>query len=141
MFDYMFMPYRRYFEFSGRSSRSEYWYFMLLFVTAVLIAYAMIYASGGFEPGFDPEVSEPGALYYVGTLGFGIFALVSIIPMIAVEVRRWHDLEKSGWFWFIRFIPLVGGFIVLAFMFKAGTSGSNKYGTDPHDKHNSKVFS
>lgn len=141
MFEYMFMPYRRYFDFSGRSSRSEYWYFMLLFVTVIIIAYAMMFASGALEPGFDPDVNDPGALFYVGTFGFGIFAVASLIPAIAVEVRRWHDQEKSGWFWFIRFIPLVGGIIVLVFMCMAGTTGSNKYGTDPHDKHNSKVFS
>ena len=136
MLEYMFMPYRRYFDFKGRSGRSEYWWFTLLWVIALFVTYGVLISSGAMEPG----VTEPSAGATVVALLFGLFALASIIPMIAVEVRRWHDLDKSGWFWFVRFVPLVGGIIVLVFMCMKGTSGSDRFGPDPLDRHQQDVF-
>ncbi|MFZ1741391.1 MAG: DUF805 domain-containing protein [Pontixanthobacter sp.] len=141
MLEYMFMPYRRYFDFNGRSSRSEYWYFMLLFIIVTIVGYSLMFAGGAFQPDFDPDKGENAWLFFAVSLPMALFVLVSIIPAVAVEIRRWHDQGKSGWHFFVRFVPLVGGLIVLFFMCKSGTSGSNKYGTDPLDRHNSDVFS
>ena len=122
--DWMFMPYRRYADFSGRSRRKEYWMFFLF----VMIVYAVILIAGG---GFG-SLEEPGALFsgLTGIL-FLLFVLVSFIPSIAVQVRRLHDQNRTGWWILIGFVPLVGGLILLVFMLLDGTPGENDYGPDP----------
>lgn len=60
-----------------------------------------------------------------------IFLLAIIIPSIAVQVRRFHDQDKSGWFVLLGLIPFVGGLIVLVFMCLEGTKGPNRFGPDP----------
>jgi uncharacterized membrane protein YhaH (DUF805 family) len=63
-----------------------------------------------------------------------------IIPSLAVQVRRFHDQDKSGWFVLIGFIPFVGSLIVFVFMCLAGTDGPNRFGPDPKDPHAEDVF-
>jgi uncharacterized membrane protein YhaH (DUF805 family) len=63
-------------------------------------------------------------LGYIYTLGF-------ILPYLAVTVRRMHDLDKSGWWWLIGFIPLVGAIILLVWFCQRGTVGPNRFGPDP----------
>lgn len=60
-----------------------------------------------------------------------VFALAVFIPSLAVQVRRFHDQDKSGWFVLLGLIPFVGGLIVLVFMVMEGTRGPNQYGPDP----------
>jgi len=66
---------------------------------------------------------------------FGVFMLVTFIPSIAVQVRRFHDQDKSGLFVLLNLVPVVGGFIVLVFMCLEGTKGSNRFGPDPLAAH------
>ena len=70
----------------------------------------------------------------------GVFALASIIPAIAVQVRRFHDQDKSGWFVLLNFIPIIGGLIVLVMMFLDGTPGPNRFGPDPKNRTDAGVF-
>ena len=63
----------------------------------------------------------------------GLYSLFVLIPSIAVQVRRFHDQDKSGWFVLINFVPYIGGIIVLVFMLLEGTRGPNKYGPDPKE--------
>jgi uncharacterized membrane protein YhaH (DUF805 family) len=68
------------------------------------------------------------------SLGFAVYGLVllgTIIPSLAVTVRRLHDLNKSGWYYFIGFIPLIGGIILLVWFFTDGNRFTNNYGNDP----------
>ena len=118
--EWMLMPLHRYADFSGRSRRKEYWMFFL-FVVAVYVAIAIVGSvlSGGAE-----------GLGTIGGILLTIFALAIIVPSIAVQVRRFHDQDKSGWFCLLGFIPIVGGFIVLYFMIMEGTRGPNQYGPD-----------
>lgn len=62
---------------------------------------------------------------------FALYALAIFIPSLAVQVRRFHDQDKSGWFVLLGFIPYVGGIIVLVFMCLEGTKGKNRFGDDP----------
>lgn len=116
--EWMLMPLKRYADFSGRSRRKEYWMFFL-FVFLVYIVLAVLGAIGGETVG--------------GIMGIllMIFALGIIVPAIAVQVRRFHDQDKSGWFVLLGLIPGVGGLIVLVFMCLEGTNGPNQYGPDP----------
>lgn len=127
--EYMFMPLQRYADFSGRSRRKEYWMF-LLGVIIVAIVLAIIEAVLGLD-------GMVGGLYGPLTL---LLVLVIFIPSLAVQVRRFHDQDKSGWFVLLGFIPLVGGLIVLVFMLLEGTRGPNQYGPDPKGGGNEEVF-
>jgi len=74
--------------------------------------------------GTDPAGAGAGYIY-------SLFSLAMIIPGLAVMVRRLHDVNKSGWFFFIVFIPLVGVIWLLVLMCTEGTLGDNEYGSDP----------
>lgn len=91
----------KYFTFSGRASRSEYWFFALL----------------GFIIGLIP--------------GLNLLGLVLFIPSLAVTVRRLHDTDRSGWWMLLALIPLIGGIVLLVFMCLEGTRGPNRFGADP----------
>lgn len=127
--EWMLMPLKRYADFSGRSRRKEYWMF-LLGVVIVAIVLSVIEAAMGMN-GMVAGVYGP--LTTLMLLGI-------IIPGIAVQVRRFHDQDKSGWFVLLGFIPIVGGLIVLVFMFLEGTRGPNRFGPDPKGAGDPSVF-
>ena len=122
--DWMLMPYKRYADFNGRSQRKEYWMFSL-FMLIVMLALVVVAALFG---AMGDGGSGPSMLFLIP---FGLFVLVSIVPSIAVTVRRLHDQDKSGWFYLISFIPYVGGIIIFVFMCIDGTHGPNRSGPDP----------
>ncbi len=124
--DWMLMPLRRYADFSGRSRRKEYWMFAL----GTVIAFTALAIIGGvlFGGSVDPVNPMAGGLAVMPILLFG---LAIIVPSIAVQVRRFHDQDKSGWLVLLNLIPYVGGLIVLVFMFLEGTPGDNRFGPDP----------
>ena len=126
--EWMTMPLQRYADFSGRSRRKEYWMFFL-FVIIVAIVLGII----------------EGVLGLTGMIGpYGpltaLFLLGIIIPAIAVQVRRFHDQDKTGWFVLLGLIPFVGGLIVLVFMCLEGTRGPNQYGPDPKGAGDTSAF-
>ena len=123
--DWMLMPLMRYADFSGRSQRMEYWMFTLFYtlVIMVLVGFAILFGSPAGE-----EHTLAENYFLVVTL---LWVLGTIVPYIAVTVRRLHDQDKSGWFYLISFVPYVGGFVMLIFMCLEGTVGPNRYGPDP----------
>lgn len=110
---------KNYAVFSGRSRRSEYWYFALFYVIFYLAAVVVDMMAGSFER----------------TSGIGvctaILALALLIPSISVTVRRLHDTGRSGWWILIGFIPLVGALVLLAFMCQESEAGPNRFGANP----------
>ena len=80
---------RRYFEFGGRSSRSEFWFFVLFYVIIIILAAVLDAVIFGSQGGI-------GILY-------GIVALAHLVPAIAVSVRRLHDIDRTGW-WVLFFV-------------------------------------
>ena len=121
--NWMLMPLRRYADFSGRSSRKEYWMFTLFIFLVMMALLALGFViGGGMGEGGTPGIS---------LIMVVIFGLSIIVPSIAVQVRRFHDQDKSGWMVLLGFIPYVGSLIVLVFMCLEGTRGENKYGPDP----------
>lgn len=140
VFDWMILPYRRYAEFDGRSRRREYWAFVLFYflVSAVIAAVfgKPVSQSGpfGFHYGIWMTPGTPG--YWVGT----IFSLVSLIPSLAVQVRRLHDVDRSGWWMLGWFIPFLGWVVLLVFLCLDGTSGTNRFGLDPKGRGTADVF-
>lgn len=132
------MPYRRYADFSGRSQRKEYWMFVLL-TLLVTVACMVLMLAGGMALD-EAGATSPGILFWVGLVILVVFAVGTIIPSIAVQVRRFHDQDKSGWMVLIGFIPYVGGLIVIIFMCIEGTRGPNRFGPDPKNPTNSDIF-
>ncbi|MBP6557982.1 MAG: DUF805 domain-containing protein [Flavobacterium sp.] len=120
MFDwYKKVMFENYANFNGRARRSEYWYFALMNLIILIIATVLDSALGfNFAP-------LPYGYLYV------LVALASFLPGLAVAVRRLHDVGKSGWFYFIVLIPLVGAIWLLVLFFTEGEQGENKYGADP----------
>ena len=136
--EWMLMPYRRYADFSGRSQRKEYWMFVLFSLLVTMVCMAVMFAGGMSLD--ESGQAAPGILFWLGLVVLVIFAVGSIIPSIAVQVRRFHDQDKSGWMVLIGFIPYVGGLIVFIFMCLEGTRGPNRFGADPKNPTNSDIF-
>lgn len=82
----------KYADFTGRASRSEYWWFFL-FVFLASLGTSMIHEVLG-----------------------GIFALATLVPSIAVTARRLHDTNRSGWWQLIYFVPVIGWIVMLVFL-------------------------
>jgi uncharacterized membrane protein YhaH (DUF805 family) len=152
MLEYMFMPFRRYAEFSGRSRRMEFWSFSLfnLIVYAILggVLIGTMGGMGAFNAaaGADPSALVSGLFGGFGLL-IGLYVLATFIPTLAVTIRRLHDRDMSGWWYLgvivLSFIPLVGMLVSLAFlviMFLPGTVGPNRFGPDPKDPSGAQVF-
>ena len=109
----------KYFDFSGRARRKEYW---LLFVFISVLALITIIVDTQFGT-WDEEIG-------MGVWG-AILLVATLIPGTAVAVRRLHDTDKSGWLYLLILIPLVGSIALLVFFCTKGTEGSNKFGEDP----------
>ncbi|HEX7709985.1 MAG TPA: DUF805 domain-containing protein [Sphingomonadaceae bacterium] len=135
---WMFLPYKRYFDFSGRSRRMEYWMFALLWFIIGVIFDIGVFASMPSAEAMQAGVAPAGL--GIGAVIFGIFAAASLIPAIAVTVRRLHDTDRSGWWWFIQLIPLIGAIVMLVFMLLDGTPGPNRFGPDPKSRTDAEVF-
>lgn len=129
------MPLRRYFDFSGRSRRLEYWMF-ILFVFLAAFAWGIIFfLLGGMA---REDISAPREMSGAETAWVVVVCLLYLailIPALAVQVRRFHDQDRTGWLCLLNFIPYVGGLIVLVFMLLPGTKGENRFGDDPKDPH------
>lgn len=105
---------RRYFTFSGRSTRSQFWFYHLTLLGLTIVAYILdIVLNGGNEP--QPLIS---ALVVIG----------HYIPTLALIVRRLHDAEMSGWLVLVCLIPLVGLIAFVVFGCMGSTRGANRFG-------------
>ena len=137
--NWMLLPYRRYFEFTGRSRRREYWSFVLFYILVFVLLNVLF--------GTNELTRTPTGFGYgsrlVGGGGMigGLFALVSFIPALALSVRRLHDQDRSGWMLLLGLIPFFGGFALFVLMCLEGTRGPNQHGPDPKNPSNIDVFS
>ncbi len=113
---------KNYANFNGRARRAEYWYTALF--NAILIIPFYLIAIWGLT-------SNSTTLTVVGSLVYIVVALGTLIPGLAVSVRRLHDLNKSGWNYLIGLIPFIGGIILLVWFFTDGNRFTNNYGDDP----------
>ena len=147
MMHWMIVPLKRYADFSGRSRRMEYWMFQLLnFSVTIALVILMLASLPWSDMANDtgkPHSAPPefGPLFWVSLVLLGLWVMGTLVPNIAVHVRRFHDQDKSGWMYLISFIPYIGGLIVMVFMFMDGTRGANQYGPDPKARSVGDVFS
>jgi uncharacterized membrane protein YhaH (DUF805 family) len=106
---------RNYLNFSGRSTRSEYWYWTL---SVVVINVVLGVVDQKLNPG-----SQMGALSWVTMIVF----FASILPTLGVSIRRLHDIGLSGW-WFLLWFTLIGGVVVIYWACQPGATGPNSFG-------------
>ena len=83
------------------------------------------------QRGFGSDSSAAGLFASPLFILFIVFVLAMLVPSLAVQVRRFHDQDKSGWFVLLGLIPYIGGIVLIVFMCLEGTKGPNKFGPDP----------
>jgi uncharacterized membrane protein YhaH (DUF805 family) len=110
---------KKYAVFSGRSRRSEYWYFVLSYSLIYIVLAVADSVTGSFD-------SRSG----VGLLT-GIFSLALLIPSLSVTVRRLHDTDRTGWWILITLIPLIGLIVLLVFVLQDSDAEANRFGPNP----------
>ncbi len=103
-----------YTNFSGRSTRSDYWWVILC---NFLIGFIIGFICGLLQ--LDQTVSLAIS---------SIYSLAALIPGIALVIRRLHDINKSGWYYFMALIPLAGPIIFLVYMLTDSVNENNQYG-------------
>lgn len=116
---------KNYANFSGRAGRKEYWMYNLfyaLFMFILVIASVVICAIINMNL---PEIT----IVVLFIVVCDCFALA--IPSLAVLVRRLHDINKSGWWCLISFVPYAGFIILFIFTLLDSTPGRNQYGENP----------
>ncbi len=96
----------KYVDFKGRASRAEYWWFFLSEIVLYLVF----------------------VILKVPALAI-LVALAYFLPLLAAAVRRLHDTGRSGWWYFIALVPLVGTIILIVFLASEGNPGANQYGS------------
>lgn len=112
--EYYIQAFQKYGQFSGRSTRSEYWWFYLVTVAVTILASIL-----------DMALSIP--FVSLSTIYF----LVSFIPNLSIQIRRLHDVDKSGWYMLLNFVIIIGWIWLLVLNIKDSTTGDNKYGPNP----------
>ena len=112
-----------YANFSGRARRKEFWMFVLV-QTIVMIGLMILDSVLGLDFELQGISLGYGYLYLIGII-------VHFIPSLAVVVRRLHDVGKSGWFYFIFLIPIIGVLWLLVLYCTEGQKQDNKWGPDP----------
>jgi uncharacterized membrane protein YhaH (DUF805 family) len=109
---------RKYAVFNGRAARPEFWWFVLynLIIAAVinLVAGIVVGRSSG---------------QVVGDL----YSLAVLLPSLGVGIRRLHDTNRTGWWYLIVFIPVIGWIVLIVFLAMASDPGSNNYGPNPQN--------
>ncbi len=116
---------QKYATFTGRASRSEYWWFYLFtFIVGCAVSGPSVFLTirdvmNGLEPGSHQSM--------LGTL----VGLALALPSIAVGIRRLHDTGRSGWWYLIGLIPIVGTIILIVFYCQPTMPYDNRYGYPP----------
>jgi len=118
-----------YANFHGRARRSEYWFFTLFAVLVMLVAEAVLSIVKATEVG--QQSLATALISLVILLVILVVELGIILPLVAVAVRRLHDIDRSGWWYFLLLVPIVGTIVWLVWFCKPGTIGRNRFGDDP----------
>jgi uncharacterized membrane protein YhaH (DUF805 family) len=112
--------FKRYVDFSGRSARSEFWWWTL-FVFVINCVFQLL------------EMIVGGPLSSMYGIVSGLSLLVSLglfLPGLAVTIRRLHDTGRSGW-WVLIALTIIGLIPLIIWYATRGTVGDNQYGPDP----------
>lgn len=110
----------KYATFNGRASRSEYWYFVLFqFIVSFIICIV-----------FALYKTDTGALQVTGYVVNGLYSLISLLPGLAVTVRRLHDIGKGGGWIFISLVPLIGSLWLFILLILPSQPYANRFNSE-----------
>ena len=121
---YFIKAVKKYKNFNGRSSRIEYWMFVLFYFIFYCV-FCIPIIIGAF---CNNEI-----IVNIGNALICIFSLVMIVPSFAIAFRRMHDIGKSGGWFFINLIPIIGNIWYFVLCCTGGQPNSNKYGEVPNN--------
>ncbi|MBR5716497.1 MAG: DUF805 domain-containing protein [Bacteroidales bacterium] len=145
----------KYITFSGRARRSEHWYFFLFITLIQIVLYSWIMATimgpmmEFIQEGGDPKDVDTIKEIFLGSITspafivFIVFSLATLLPIIAVQIRRMHDTGRSGWwsmtYWGgtllslvgVPFVSIVGTIWFIYLACQDSTPGTNIYGPNP----------
>jgi len=110
---------RKYAVFAGRARRREYWGFVGVEVLLVIVLSAVDWASGTYSTSLE------------GGLLSSLYLLATLVPWLAVTVRRLHDIGRTGWWLPLIFVPVAGLIVLIVFALIDGEVGANVYGPSP----------
>jgi uncharacterized membrane protein YhaH (DUF805 family) len=109
----------KYGTFSGRASRSEYWWFYLF---TILMSWGATIVDGAVASSGDPAVASSG-----DPMVEIVVTLVFFVPIIAAGCRRLHDMGKSGWWQLLWFIPIIGWILLIVWLATNTKPEGDKY--------------
>jgi uncharacterized membrane protein YhaH (DUF805 family) len=105
------------FDLKTRIPRSEFWWGYL--IGNVLFWFIVF------------PILSAATIHLSNTNAFTFWGFVFAFPMISLQVRRLHDMNRRGWWIFLNFIPIIGSLIFLVWMCQRGDTGPNYFGEDP----------
>lgn len=109
---------KKYATFEGRTTRREFWMFVLMSIIVQILV--------SFVSGLLVGLTRINAIGYLTPL----FVLAIFLPSIAIGARRLHDTSRSGWWLLISFVPLIGSIWLLVLFCLDSTPGANEYGAN-----------
>ena len=121
---------RKYAVFTGRARRKEFWTFTLVNAAILLVLLVIDLIIGGTN---DNGAGAPSPTTALILLIMCLFYLAIFVPSLAVQVRRLHDIGKSGWWWFIQFVPVIGAIWILVLFCLESQPGPNQWGPNPKE--------
>jgi uncharacterized membrane protein YhaH (DUF805 family)/cold shock CspA family protein len=116
----------KYATFSGRARRKEYWGYFLFWTIALFVICLIGLIADGVAGNLD---NSDGPLLTMAACG--LFVVATVLPGMAITVRRIHDMGLSGWFYLLVFIPTIGALVVFVFMLVPGQKHENRWGPVP----------
>jgi uncharacterized membrane protein YhaH (DUF805 family) len=128
---YFILAVKKAFDFRSRSTRPEFWYFLLfqlIFAFAAMIIDRLLGTTIKIDLGLGMGEQDLGYGYV-----YIFYGLAMMIPGLSACVRRLHDVGKSGWMYFIVLIPLVGAIWLIVLWAKESQPGENKWGPNPNN--------
>ncbi|WP_255412364.1 DUF805 domain-containing protein [Commensalibacter melissae] len=125
MFQWFWKCLRNLFNFSGRARRKEYWFYMLILFLLTIFINVFVLLVVGFMVGNLDDYT----MSILTNITSSLLVIVFIIPSFAVTVRRMHDINHSGWWLLISFVPIIGSILFLIWMLKNTKFERNKWGS------------
>ena len=112
---------KQYADFSGRARRKEYWIFSLINYIIIFFLYIL------------QIVMIESTLWLIFPIIFFLYAVAVFLPGLAVNIRRLHDIGKSGWWYIIYLIPIIGAIWLTVLMCLDSEPGENQWGENPKE--------
>lgn len=114
--------------FKGRIGRLAYFLGLVYLLVPVVLLLGLLLAVGGFSSGAHTGPAFSSAVTIVVLILDVVWLVFYLIAGFGLIIRRWHDLNQSGWLALLQLIPLVSLVCALVQLFAPGTKGSNNYG-------------